>query len=64
MNNPESTSSVPATILQKLGRLGRFILFLCTSGWLFPHACTEGMDLTRIQKERMAQKPPMDGRAS
>lgn len=60
MNHPESAVSLPATILQKLGRLVRFMLFLCTSGWLFPHACTEGMDLTRIQKERLAQKPPTD----
>lgn len=56
MSNPESTPSLPAVLLRKLGRLGRFIVFLCTSGWLFPHACTEGMDLTRIQKERSAGK--------
>jgi hypothetical protein len=57
MSKPESTASLPATILRKLGRLGRFIVFLCTSGWLFPHACTEGMDLTKIQKDRIAGKP-------
>jgi len=56
MNHPESAASLPATILSKLGRLGRFIVFLCTSGWLFPHACTEGMDLTKIQNDRMAKK--------
>jgi hypothetical protein len=56
MSNPESTASLPASILRKLGRLGRFIVFLCTSGWLFPHACTEDMDLTKIQKDRMAGK--------
>jgi hypothetical protein len=56
MTNPEAIASLPATILRKLGRLGRFIVFLCTSGWLFPHACTEGMDLTQIQKDRIAKK--------
>jgi hypothetical protein len=57
MSNPESTAPLPAKILRKLGRLGRFLVFLCSSGWLFPHACTEGMDLTRIQKDRIAGKP-------
>jgi hypothetical protein len=33
----------------KLARLGRFLVFLCTAGWAFPHVCTEDMDLTRIQ---------------
>ena len=39
-------------VARKLVRLGRFMLFLCTLGWAFPHVCTEGMDLTRIQSER------------
>lgn len=56
MNNLEAPASLPAVLLRKLGRLGRFIVFLCTAGWLFPHTCTEGMDLTRIQNERMAGK--------
>lgn len=56
MDNPESTTSLPATLLSKLGRLARFVVFLCTSGWLFPHACTEDMDLTQIQKDRIAGK--------
>ena len=56
MSQSGSTASLPAKILRKLGRLGRFIVFLCTSGWLFPHACTEGMDLTQIQKDRTATK--------
>jgi hypothetical protein len=56
MNTPELTASVPRTLLRKLGRLGRFIVFLSTSGWLFPHACTEDMDLTQIQKDRIAGK--------
>lgn len=38
-------------MLRKFGRLGRFIVFLCTSGWLFPHACTEGMDLSQMQRD-------------
>ncbi len=56
MSHTGSPASVSNTILRKLGRLGRFILFLCTSGWLFPHACTEGMDLTKIQNDHMAKK--------
>ena len=56
MSHTESTASLSTTILRKLGRVGRFVLFLCTSGWLFPHACTEGMDLTKIQNDHMAKK--------
>ena len=56
MSQPGSTASLPTTVLRKLGRLARFIVFLCSSGWLFPHACTEGMDLTQIQKDRTASK--------
>jgi hypothetical protein len=54
MNQPGSPTSPPSTLLAKLARLGRFALFLCTAGWAFPHVCTEGMDLTRRQKEHMA----------
>jgi hypothetical protein len=54
MNQTQSNTGLPATILVKLGRLVRFVVFLCTAGWLFPHACTEGMDLTRIQNEDRA----------
>jgi hypothetical protein len=53
MNHAASTTSLPTTILQKLARLGRFMVFLCTSGWLFPHACTEGMNLTQLQNDQM-----------
>ena len=45
-----------AAISRKLVRLGRFIIFLCTLGWAFPHVCTEDMDLTRIQNEHMTGK--------
>ena len=41
-----------ATPVQKLGRLLRFVIFLCTFGWAFPHVCTEDMDLTAIQNRR------------
>ena len=34
------------SVIRKLGRLGRFVIFLCTFGWIFPHVCTEDMDLT------------------
>lgn len=43
-----------ATALGKLGRLARFIVFLCTGGWAFPHVCTEDLDLTEIQNEHTA----------
>lgn len=56
MNQTGSAASLSATVMRKLGRLGRFVLFLCTAGWAFPHACTEGMDLTRIQNEHLARK--------
>ena len=56
MSQSESTATLSTTILRKLGRLGRFILFVCTSGWLFPHASTEGMDLTKIQNDHMTKK--------
>jgi hypothetical protein len=36
-------------MIRKLARLGRFIIFLCTAGWAYPHVLTEDMDLTRIQ---------------
>ncbi len=36
--------------------IGRFLVFLCTAGWLFPHVCTESMDLTRIQNEHSARQ--------
>ena len=47
-----SESPAPSTIVHKLARLGRFLIFLCTAGWVFPHVCTEDMDLTAIQKEQ------------
>jgi hypothetical protein len=43
-------------VVRKLRRLGRFVIFLCTAGWAFPHVCTEDMDLTRIQNEHRARK--------
>ena len=43
------------SVIRKLGRLGRFLIFLGTAGWVFPHVCTEDMDLTRIQ-ERLVPK--------
>jgi hypothetical protein len=39
---------------QTLRRLGRFVIFLCTAGWAFPHVCTEDMDLTAIQNKQTA----------
>lgn len=48
------TTSPPArkTLPQRLGRLLRFVIFLCTAGWAFPHVCTEDMDLTKLQNDQ------------
>ena len=43
-------------LLRRIVRLGRFVVFLASAGWLFPHACTEGMDLTRIQNEHASRQ--------
>ena len=56
MSPSGSNATVPAVALSKLGRLVRFIVFLCTAGWAFPHVCTEGMDLTKIQNNHMASR--------
>ena len=45
--------SIQITVIRRLGRLVRFSIFLCTAGWAFPHVCTEDMDLTRMQNERI-----------
>ena len=57
MSENEVTPELTTKVIRKLGRLGRFIVFLCTAGWAFPHVCTEHMDLTRIQNGHMARKP-------
>ena len=58
MNDTTSTTQGSVSrLLRKLGRLGRFIVFLCTAGWIFPHVCTEDLDLTKIQNDQMANKP-------
>lgn len=56
MNPLPSSVAEGTTVLSKLSRAARFMAFLCTAGWLFPHTCTEGMDLTRIQNEDMARQ--------
>ena len=43
-------------VLRGFVRIGRFLVFLGTAGWLFPHVCTESMDLTRIQNEHSARQ--------
>jgi hypothetical protein len=50
------TNNVGSSILQKLARLGRFIVFICTAGWVFPHVCTEHMDLSKIQRDQLAKR--------
>jgi hypothetical protein len=34
-----------------LGRLFRFIVFLLSSGYLYPHVCTETMDMKEYEAE-------------
>lgn len=53
MTEPASHRAARPTLGRKLARLGRFIAFLCTAGWAFPHVCTEDLDLTEIQKGHM-----------
>lgn len=53
MQPAEETSGSRTSITAKLARFGRFIIFICTAGWAFPHVCTEDLDLTRIQKNYM-----------
>jgi hypothetical protein len=31
------------------GRVGRFLIFLCSAGFLYPNVCVEGMDCTKVQ---------------
>jgi hypothetical protein len=50
------STELAATVMRVLCRVGRFMVFLCTAGWAFPHVCTEEMDLTRIQNEHTARK--------
>ncbi len=33
-------------VMYGVGWLFRFVLFILTSGFAYPHVCTEGMDLT------------------
>ena len=56
MSEPGVTTPLFVAVIRKLARLTRFMVFLCTGGWAYPHVCTEDMDLTRIQNERMAGK--------
>ena len=55
MSSAESSAHGSGSFINKVLRLGRFILFLCTAGWAFPHVCTEDMDLTKIQNDHMAK---------
>jgi hypothetical protein len=56
MSSTGSAASLSSSISRRIRRLGRFLLFLCTAGWAFPHVCTDDMDLTRIQDEHIARK--------
>jgi hypothetical protein len=54
MIDTNATKVPKAPAIAMFARWGRFILFLCTAGWLFPHTCTEGMDLSKIQGGHLA----------
>jgi hypothetical protein len=56
VNSTSPQTQHPSSIVSKVARLGRFLVFLCTAGWAFPHVCTEDMDLTKIQKDQTAKK--------
>ena len=56
MSEPGVTTPLFVAVIRKLARLTRFMVFLCTAGWAYPHVCTEGMDLTRIQNAHNAGK--------
>lgn len=56
MSETGSTTELSAKVIRTLARLVRFLFFLCTAGWAYPHVCTEDMDLTRIQNGHMARK--------
>ena len=56
MNATTSQTNGSSPLMRKLARLGRFIVFILTAGWAFPHVCTEDMDLTKIQNDHMAKK--------
>jgi hypothetical protein len=53
--SPSGSNATPAVALANQG-LVRFVVFLCTAGWAFPHVCTEGMDLTKIQNDHRASQ--------
>ena len=48
-----------SSIGQRFCRLGRFLVFLCTAGWAFPHVCTEDLDLTKIQDQHHGREGVM-----
>jgi hypothetical protein len=56
MSVPEPDPSLTATIIRRIRRVCRFIVFICTAGWVFPHVCTEEMDLTAIQQAHASKK--------
>ena len=62
MEERRSSSTAPQEMQShatggKLVRFGRFLVFIFTAGWVFPHVCTEDMDLTKIQNDQTARKP-------
>jgi len=38
-----------------VGRIFRFIVFLCTGGFMYPNVCVEGMNVTTIQNRHHGQ---------
>ena len=41
--------------LKPIARLGRFVLFVLSSGYLYPHVCTEGMDMKAYEADVQRQ---------
>lgn len=50
--NESNTAAHAKSLPRRIARLLRFIAFLCTGGWAFPHVCTEDMDLTQLQNDQ------------
>lgn len=47
-------------ILHAIGWVARFIVFLLTSGYAYPHVCTEGMDMSELDKHTGGDAPGKD----
>ena len=53
MNQAASATMAPKITID---RIFRFFIFLLTWGYIYPHVCVEGMDLTKIDENHAAGK--------